>query len=225
MKPINAGDLVNRVDELLSMGQEVLDSQRDAGIGRFVDSGLMSGFRSASLSFIERVYGSSHPHFSEIQENADEYRLSDTKKCIAVLKAVRSEIEGGWLFSIKGLITAEVFADFIEMAEHLLDSGYKDPAAVMCGSVLEEHLRQLCLKNGIDTVFLRDDGKEIPKKADALNTELARAEIYSKLDQKMVTGWLDLRNKAAHGRYDEYNSDQVKNLLSSVIEFMARVSV
>jgi hypothetical protein len=31
---------------------------------------------------------------------------------------------------LKGLITAEVFADFIEMAEHLLETGYKDPAAV-----------------------------------------------------------------------------------------------
>ena len=41
----------------------------------------------------------------------------------------------------------------------------------------------------------------------------------------MITGWLDLRNKAAHGHYGEYTADQVKNLLSSVTEFMARVSV
>ena len=217
-------DLVNRVDELLSMGQEVLASRRRSDWGEYVDSGLMSGFRSASLSFIERVYGSVHPHFSEIKEGADGSRPSDADKCIAVLRAVRSEIGGGWLFSIKGLITAEVFADFIEMAEHLLDAGYKDPAAVMCGGVLEEHLRQLCLKNGIEAVIFRD-GKEIPKKADTLNADLARAEIYSKLDQKMITGWLDLRNKAAHGHYDEYTADQVKNLLSSVTEFMARVSV
>ncbi|BEH16489.1 hypothetical protein [Marinobacter shengliensis] len=217
-------DLVNRVDELLSMGQEVLASRRRSDWGEYVDSGLMSGFRSASLSFIERVYGSVHPHFSEIKEGADGSRPSDADKCIAVLRAVRSEIGGGWLFSIKGLITAEVFADFIEMAEHLLDAGYKDPAAVMCGGVLEEHLRQLCLKNGMEAVIFRD-GKEIPKKADTLNADLARAEIYSKLDQKMITGWLDLRNKAAHGHYDEYTADQVKNLLSSVTEFMARVSV
>lgn len=217
-------DLVNRVDELLSMGQEVLASRRRSDWGEYVDSGLMSGFRSASLSFIERVYGSVHPHFSEIKEGAVGSRPSDADKCIAVLRAVRSEIGGGWLFSIKGLVTAEVFADFIEMAEHLLGAGYKDPAAVMCGGVLEEHLRQLCLKNGIEAVISRD-GKEIPKKADTLNADLARAEIYSKLDQKMITGWLDLRNKAAHGNYEEYTAEQVKNLLSSVTEFMVRVSV
>lgn len=110
------------------------------------------------------------------------------------------------------------------MAEHVLDTGYKDPAAVMCGSVLEEHLRQLCLKNGIDTVTSRDR-KDIPKKADSLNADLARAGIYSKLDQKMITSWLDLRNFAAHGHYEEYTADQVKNFLSSVTEFMARVNV
>lgn len=218
-------DLVKRVDQLIIMGQEVLATRRhmDWG-GDFIDSGLMGGFRSASLSFIERIYGSSHPHFSEVKEGADGSRPSDAEKCIAVLRAMRSEIEGGWLFSIKGLITAEVFADFIEMAEHLLDAGYKDPAAVMCGGVLEEHLRQLCLKHKIETVILRD-GKEVPKKADTLNADLARAEIYTKLDQKMIIGWLDLRNKAAHGQYDEYTADQVKNLLSSVVEFTARVSV
>lgn len=218
-------DLVKRVDQLITMGQEVLATRRhmDWG-GDFIDSGLMGGFRSASLSFIERIYGSNHPHFSEVKEGAEGSRPSDAEKCIAVLRAARSEIEGGWLFSIKGLITAEVFADFIEMAEHLLDTGYKDPAAVMCGGVLEEHLRQLCLKHKIETVTLRD-GKEIPKKADTLNADLARAEVYTKLDQKMIVGWLDLRNKAAHGQYDEYTADQVKNLLSSVVEFTARVSV
>ncbi len=36
------------------------------------------------------------------------------------------------------------------MAEYLLKEGYKDPAAVITGSTLEEHLRKLCIKNGID---------------------------------------------------------------------------
>lgn len=113
------------------------------------------------------------------------------------MKAARSEIEGKWLFSIKELITAEVF----EMAEHQLDTGYKAPPAAMCRNVLEEHIRQLCLQNEIEQVIVRDR-KEIPKKTDALNAELARANVYSKLYQKMITGGLDLRNKAVHGHYD-----------------------
>jgi len=109
------------------------------------------------------------------------------------------------------------------MAEHLLSQGYKDPAAVMIGSVLEENLRQLCSNNEIEIEFDKD-GILIAKKADRLNSDLAKAEIYTKLDQKAVTMWLDLRNKATHGKYDEYTKDQVELMLHGVTEFLARVS-
>jgi len=89
---------------------------------------------------------------------------------------------------------------------------------------LEEHLRQLCNKNGIAVTRTKNE-KDVPLKADMLNSELAKADVYTKLDQKQVTAWLGLRNKAAHGEYDEYNEDQVRNMISGVVEFMARVAV
>jgi hypothetical protein len=58
---------------------------------------------------------------------------------IGILTAARNEIAGGWLFTTKGLVSAELFSDFLDMASHLLAEKYKDPAAVMAGSVLEEH--------------------------------------------------------------------------------------
>ena len=111
------------------------------------------------------------------------------------------------------------------MADHLLQQGYKDPAAVIIGSVLEEHLRQLCNANSISTEFKNNKGILIPKKADRLNSDLVKENVYSKLDQKAVTMWLDLRNKAAHGKYDEYTSEQVTNMYSGITEFMARMSI
>ena len=108
------------------------------------------------------------------------------------------------------------------MAEHLLSENYKDPAAVVAGSVLEEHLRQLCQKNSIPIETAKPDGSLVPLKADALNSELARANVYSKLDQKNITAWLDLRNKAAHGKYAEYTEAQVDNMLRAVAEFIGR---
>ena len=103
------------------------------------------------------------------------------------------------------------------MSEYLLSEGYKDPAAVIAGSVLEEHLRKLCIRNGI---AVETTGK--PKKADTLNSELAAKTVYSKLDQKSVTAWLDLRNKAAHGKYSEYNKEQVDLMIKSVRDFLSR---
>jgi hypothetical protein len=105
------------------------------------------------------------------------------------------------------------------MANHLLENGFKDPAAVISGSVLEEHLRKLAGKSAIDV--LKADAS--PKKADALNSELAAKLAYTKLDQKNVTAWLDLRNKAAHGLYPEYTKDQVSIMLQGVRNFVSRL--
>jgi len=139
--------------------------------------------------------------------------------------AAREDMAGGWLQTTKGLVSAEIFSDFIEMAKYLLDEGYKDPSAVIMGSVLEEHLRQLCHKHKIDTEVVTSKGGRVPKKADVMNSDLVKATIYSKLDQKNVTAWLDLRNKAAHGRYDEYTKEQVSLMLQGIINFLARITV
>ena len=110
------------------------------------------------------------------------------------------------------------------MAEHLLAENYKDAAAVITGSVLEEHLRQLAQKHAIDVTFEKS-GRRVSKKADLLNAELAKAGVYNKLDQKNITALLDLRNKAAHGHYEEYSKSQVELMHQSVLDFMTRVSV
>jgi len=221
-------DLLRRLDELIENGNRVLatsySNHAPGVVPQKVLREVMAGFRTASLSFIARVYGETHIHYTEFNcETAGSY--ADSAKCgIAILQAIQSEIRGGWLFTVKGLIAAELFSDFLEMAEHLLESGYKDPAAVMVGSVLEEHLRQLCGKHGIPTEDDRN-GKSVPRKADGLNAELAKHEVYTKLYQKLITAWLDLRNKAAHGKYDQYSEDQVRDLLSGVTGFMANVSL
>lgn len=213
--------LIERVDQLIQEGLIVLGTKTPGTWGDWVDSGPMSGFRAAGLSFIHQVYGEQHPHFSEFSKGTNEARPHCASKGIAILNAVKDEIEGGWLQSIKGLVSAELFADFISMAEHLHENGYKDAAAVMTGSVLEQHLRQLCQKHDIPVSELKGD-KEVPLKADRLNSELAKKSAYNAIEQKQVTAWLGLRNDAAHGNYSKYDAEQVKQMIAGVISFMAR---
>lgn len=136
---------------------------------------------------------------------------------IGVARSLLLDIRNGYLKSLEEIIHGDVFSDFLEMASHLSDAGYKDPAAVLAGSTLEAHLRQLCSKCRIAT----DSGGK-PKKADTLNSELCSAGAYSKLDQKNVTAWLGLRNSAAHGKYSDYDAAQVKLLTSSIQDFITR---
>jgi hypothetical protein len=134
-----------------------------------------------------------------------------------ILSALRDDYSAGYMYSVEQLIHADVFADFLEMAEELSEKGYKDAAAVIVGSVLEEHLRKLA---GLHQIVSARDGR--PVRAAVLNEELAKAVAYNKLAQKSVTAWLDLRNNAAHGRYDEYDRGQVAAMIRDVRSFIDR---
>ncbi len=134
------------------------------------------------------------------------------------LRALRTDIANGYMRSAIELVHAAVFSDFLDMAEHLLSSGYKDAAAVIIGSTLEEHLRKLAEKSGVAVV--EASGK--PLKSDVVNAGLVKADAYNTLQQKGVTAWLGLRNDAAHGHYDRYDERQVASLLRDVRDFMIR---
>ena len=221
-----AKDILERVDQLIRLGTMVMGTTYASGGGTFrtvyVKESAMTGFRSAALSFIDRTYGRAHPYYQQFEQGTQSHYPRAAETGLAILDAIRGEISGGWLSTVKSLVSAELFADFLEMAEHLLETGYKDPAAVMAGSVLEEHLRQLCQNRGLN-IAEEKEGKMQPKKADRLNADLCKAEAYAKLDQKVITAWLDLRNNAAHGKYAAYNADQVTQMLNGVAEFIARV--
>jgi hypothetical protein len=83
--------------------------------------------------------------------------------------------------------------------------------------VLEEHLRKLATNASVAV-----SSNERSKKADLLNAELVKAGVYNVLEQKAVTAWLDLRNKAAHGHYGEYDDAHVDLMLQGIRGFLAR---
>lgn len=211
-----------RAEELVAYGDEVLATERKGGFGSYVvDFEQQKRFRAAGLSFLLNIFGKSHPYFTDFEAQVDQARPTSVKAGIGILRAALDEIDSGWMRTLRGLLSSEIFSDFLDMAEHLLSEGYKDPAAVMAGSVLEEHLRHLCDGNSISTVRNKK-GVAVPIKADGLNAELARASVYSKLDQKAVTSWLGVRNSAAHGIYSDYTSEQVVLMLQGIRDFILR---
>jgi hypothetical protein len=148
---------------------------------------------------------------------------ANISKRLGILKALRTEIDAGYLdVTIGQLVRGDLFTDFLEMAEHLLEEGYKDPSAVIIGSSLEAHLRKLCDANGLPTTKPDRKGNPKPIKASQLNQDLLTARVYSRLDQSSVDTWLKLRNEAAHGNYSEYDKDRVKLMLDGVKSFLLK---
>lgn len=171
---------------------------------------------------IERLAPRGSDYRNQVNRSLDRLRAEHPAHLaglVGILNALRNDYEAGYLTSLEELIHADVFADFLGMSAELLDKKYKDAAAVITGSVLEEHLRKLSARYQVPVEM--PDGS--PRKADTLNADLVKAGAYEKLDQKSVTAWLDLRNDAAHGHYDRYVHEQVALMLDGVRNFINRL--
>jgi hypothetical protein len=142
---------------------------------------------------------------------------------IGTLKAARNEIEQGWISKLAGLVSSQIFGDFMQMAGRLLDEKYKDPAAVMIGGVLEQRLKELAVARSIPIVIDKPDGGTKPKSSGRVNADLANDDAYGATDQKQVTAWLALRNHAAHGEWDKYTHEQIRTMYQGIAEFLSRV--
>ena len=220
------------------MTLEIFEQQLDAVLNEFAAfsakskhddlSDLPKADRQAlltrAIAAIHRIAGTNSTYAREVERllKTLNHLHMHTTSVMGVVKALRDDLKGGYIHSLVELVHSDVFADFLEMAQHLCEAAYKDASAVIAGSTLESHLRGLCSKASIPTEAPKADGSTAPKKAEAMNSELAAAGTYSKLDQKSITAWLDLRNKAAHGKYAEYTQEQVSVMVSGIRDFIVR---
>lgn len=215
-------DLKTRVDTLIQLADNAVEALKTGASGHVE---LLHQFRSGGFSFLKSAFGKEHTFYEAFQSRVykPEDHIVSTKEAKGVLMAAKEEIDNGWLFELKTIVSAEIFDDFFEMANYLLSGGFKDAAAVMIGGILEGHLRQLCSKNGIHLTYVNPKGETKNKMADQMNNELYAAKVYNLTDQKQVVAWLDIRNKSAHGEYGAYTKEQVVNMLAGVINFTTRI--
>lgn len=140
-----------------------------------------------------------------------------------VLTALRQDVEADRLLTFEEDVHGELFSDFLAQAEHLNGEGYPRAAAVLAGGVIEEHLRQLCKKNGITTA----DAKGAHLKASAMNNELKKAGVYGEAVRTELESWLKRRNDAAHGDPDfeaKHDEIDVRRMAEGIRSFTLKYS-
>ncbi|WP_050766277.1 hypothetical protein [Microcystis aeruginosa] len=54
-----------------------------------------------------------------------------------------------------------------------------------------------------------------------MNSDLAKAGVYNKLNQKRITAIADIRNSAAHGKQNEFTVQDVSDMIKDVSRFLA----
>jgi hypothetical protein len=211
-------DILDRLDALIAKGNKVLatHSPNPPNVIGYptLSSEAFSEWQTQSLSYLINVLGQDHIYVQKFKVLGRQGYRGTVGSGQGILRAVREDIEGGYLKRIQALVSAEIFTDFLEMAGHLHEQGYKDPAASLIGAVLEDGLRKICVKNAV-TVKSSDD-------ISSLNKRLADAQVYNRLMQKKLQVWNDVRNNADHGKFSDYSNDDVKEMLKGVSDFLAQ---
>jgi hypothetical protein len=198
------------IQELIKLGDELVCQAAGAPSwlhGEPVTQMAMWARRGGQL--IQRLYGRDSEYFRTFTSilkdkdfsNVHSNNYQHLAQLQAVFRAVEHEIKNSLIGNIRGLLQADVFADFVEMAEHLLNQKYKDAAAVVTGAVLEDTLRKIADKHSLPVVGPQGRSLTI----EPLNIAIAKAGVYNPLIQRQVSTWGVLRNTAAHGNYAGYD--------------------
>jgi hypothetical protein len=163
----------------------------------------------------------------KIKEQVDVFTSTSGKKpetqyCLGILEALRDDFEKGFLDDFAAKIEAELAADYMGQAEHLMTEGQTGkfdhvPGAVLTGAVLERGLRTLCEQNQVSPKTAKGE----PKTMNPMIDDLRKAGLFNELKAKQLRSWADIRNKAAHGEFDQFNRKDVEQMIQGTVNFLS----
>lgn len=207
-------DMVKQLDDLIAKAETIEDMTFYVGTK---DEAYAEVLANRLETAVTRLTMKDSVYKEQVQRRKGHGTEVRLRHNLQVAITLRDDLKAGWTETVVELVHADTYSNFLEMADGLLAKGYKDAAAVIAGTSLEVHVRALCVKNSVTTAVA---GK--PKKADTMNADLKKAGVYDGLQQKQITAWMDLRNKAAHGNYRDYDDDQVRLFIDGVQALMMK---
>ena len=213
---MNTPDLI--IKQLSEIITDLADASSETGYLEEYDARRISTRARAAI----RRYA---PPGSAYEDDAAEVAQSTTtsdkwkaEQFTAIVHALRDDYALGSLTAVEEIVHADLFDDFLDMANELLSKGFIGPAAVLAGTVLEEQLRKLAKKHGVGIA----DEKGRAKSVESLGIDLRKAEIVTEVQRKSVTAWYAQRTEGAHGRPENLNDGEVERMVDGVRDFVAR---
>lgn len=178
--------------------------------------------RTNFISLIELISGGRNNH-NELIKKVQKLEPSNIAELYGIISGLKGDYEEGMLDSLVEMVEANISADYLGQAESLLKEGQPGqydhvPAAVLAGAVLEDTLRRLCQRQTPPIAINKRGGA--PKTLNTLIDDLKKADIFNELKAKQLRAWADVRNAAAHGRFNDFNREDVETMLKGVTVFI-----
>ena len=127
---------------------------------------------------------------------------------IGVLQSLQKDIEAGLIGDLTDRVRAEVFDDFLDHADAYLKEGRKE-SGVIAGVVFEDTLRRIAKKYD-----------EQEPKVDTIISNLVTKQVFTAVKGKRARAAADVRTKATHAKWDEFDLSDVRNCIGFTRELI-----
>lgn len=189
-------------------------------------SNMVAGFRDAvayhalvteAVALVNYVYGAAHAQATDFRRTIRRETLHDLESAQGMLVGAIESLRHGLLGDIRTEILLDVQGDFLEAARTALEGGSKDVAAALAAVVLEDSVKRLASKHGLE---------------DLLNQEftvvvagLFKANAITRATKGALLANRDLRNAALHAQWHEISPESVQALLALLPMFIEQHGV
>jgi uncharacterized protein YutE (UPF0331/DUF86 family) len=212
-----------RFDVLIEEGKHLetkLPRTKNGSIELMIDSPRVSLYEAWLTSAINLVHTIAPLKSSYLQE-IERIRQNENFKygfpclvfqqMLGLLSSAKQEWTQGLMRQIEYVIAAETFDDFLDHAANYHKGNKKTEASVLASAVLEDTVKKISRKNGVDP-----SGKSL----DELIDELTKTEVITPVKAKRYKGYSGVRNSALHAEWDQIDIKDVGELINGVREMI-----
>jgi uncharacterized protein YutE (UPF0331/DUF86 family) len=133
------------------------------------------------------------------------------EKVLGVLQSVHLEAQAGLLVKLEDQVVATTFDDFLDHAAEYHRAGKIKEAAVLSSAVLEDTIKRIANKNGVEPKSLS---------LEPLIDELAKRAVFTPVKTKRIKSFAGVRNHALHAEWDKLDLKDVGAQIAGVRELL-----
>jgi adenine-specific DNA-methyltransferase len=226
-------DITFKCTEMLCVKENIFNLEKEVEDWKIFSSNKKDKFLCIYYNFIEKSFDDFLTELKKIKAEKAVYifSLSDEldEEIIAGVENARLEsipqkilkVYEEWVKKNVPMRSDLILLEFQRAKERIFDQEDKEEGARLLRIVLEKTIVKISQQNGVE--FLKENAKG--EKTSILNDKLKGKSIFSKVQWEENKTFLAIGNYAAHGEYDQYELEQVKNFYKHVQALLSKFNL
>ena len=207
-----------KIKELINSGNELKCGNKHGQVRNEEHSQNCVGWLASAQNIVHLVVSNTNnPYRKLVDKICNTHRgyviNNSVGEVTVTLRSLLQDIDQGLLASIEDQTRSSVFDDFLDHAKEYARNSFSNEAGVIAGVVFEDTLRTICRNSGID---------EKGKKLDFLIGQLVKLGILTQVKAKRARVAADVRTKATHAQWDEFEIEDVNTIIEFTEELILK---